>query len=280
MTHGTNLLVALSFSIAGANAASLQADLVQKYPITKVAQDGSVVTAGASLVLQKNSLATWSINAPLPAMNTWKNGKLSQSVGRALSVGMAMGNNASSVAQRKFVAGELLWTIGIAVEKDAIVFRLLSDDIGGIRYCGDLKFPFPKGNPPAFDQAVQEISEVLTVQEPAKPATDETAATPKKRNNGVPQAAPPTGAAPTPAAAPTEDKPLAPIPPPPPPPADPQTVNLGDTPEKVVAALGQPKNIVNLGEKRIYVYPELKSHLRKRQGHQRRVTVFFRPAAG
>ena len=252
MTHSKNLLIALSFSIAGAHAASLRDDLIQKYPISTAAQDGSVVTAGASLVLQKNGLATWSINAPLPAMNTWKNGKISPSVGRALSVGMAMGNNASSVAQRKFVAGELLWTIGIAVEKDAIVFRLLSDDISGIRYFGDLKFPFPKGNPPAFEQAVQEISEVLTVQEPATPAPDDTAAAPKKRPKGVPQAAPQTGATPT------EDKPLAPIPPPPPAPADPQTINLGDTPEKVVAALGQPKNIVNLGEKRIYVYPNLK----------------------
>jgi hypothetical protein len=41
-------------------------------------------------------------------------------------------------------------------------------------------------------------------------------------------------------------------------PVDSQTVNLGDTPERVVEALGQPKNIVNLGARRIYIYANLK----------------------
>jgi hypothetical protein len=35
-------------------------------------------------------------------------------------------------------------------------------------------------------------------------------------------------------------------------------VNLGDAPERIVAALGQPKNIVNLGARQIYIYANLK----------------------
>jgi hypothetical protein len=35
-------------------------------------------------------------------------------------------------------------------------------------------------------------------------------------------------------------------------------VNLGDAPERVVPALGQPKNIVNLGARQIYIYANLK----------------------
>ena len=42
------------------------------------------------------------------------------------------------------------------------------------------------------------------------------------------------------------------------PPVESQTVNLGDTPERVTAAMGQPKNIVNLGTRQIYVYANLK----------------------
>jgi hypothetical protein len=205
-------------SIAVSRGASLQADLTTQFPITQVANDGSVVTAGVVLVLQRDGFLTYGINAPLPALNTWKNGKLSAGFGRALTVGMAMKNQgATDLPMRKFVTGESLWVIGIAVEKDAMVFRLLSDPINGYRYFGDLKFPFPKGNPPSLDQAVTQINEVLT------------------------EAAVVSVPDPTPA-----------------PPAESQTVNLGDTPERVAAALGQPQKIVNLGNRQIYIYADLK----------------------
>jgi hypothetical protein len=225
-------------SIAASRGASLQADLTKQFPITQVANDGNVVTAGVVLVLQKDGFLTYGINAPLPALNTWKNGKISAGVGRAITVGMTMKNQgATDLPMRKFVTGESLWVIGIAVQKDAMTFRLLSDPINGFRYYGDLKFPFPKGNAPPLDQAVVEINEVLTVQQPDKPATE----------------AAPAAVVSTPALAPA----LVPIPAPAAP-VESQTVNLGDTPERVAAALGQPKNIVNLGTKQIYVYANLK----------------------
>ncbi len=226
-------LFGILLSIAASRGASLQADLTKQFPVTQVANDGSVVTAGVVLVLQKDGFLTYGIAAPLPALNTWKNGKISAGVGRALTVGMAMKNQgATDLPMRKFVTGESLWVIGIAVQKDAMTFRLLSDPINGFRYFGDLKFPFPKGNPPPLDQAVAQINEVLTVQQSGQPAT---------------------AAAP---AAPAADV-SAPIPAPAPP-VESQTVNLGDTPEQVAAALGQPKNIINLGAKQIYVYANLK----------------------
>jgi hypothetical protein len=42
------------------------------------------------------------------------------------------------------------------------------------------------------------------------------------------------------------------------PPAEPQTIQLGQTTDEVVGALGQPDKIVNLGAKQIYVYKDLK----------------------
>jgi hypothetical protein len=42
------------------------------------------------------------------------------------------------------------------------------------------------------------------------------------------------------------------------PPAEPQTIQLGQSTDDVVAALGQPEKIVNLGAKQIYVYKDLK----------------------
>jgi hypothetical protein len=40
--------------------------------------------------------------------------------------------------------------------------------------------------------------------------------------------------------------------------ADPPTVALGQTPEQVTSALGKPKSIMDLGAKKIYVYPDMK----------------------
>jgi len=42
------------------------------------------------------------------------------------------------------------------------------------------------------------------------------------------------------------------------PPPPPQTIQLGQTIDEVVAAIGQPDKIVNLGAKQIYVYKDLK----------------------
>jgi len=57
------------------------------------------------------------------------------------------------------------------------------------------------------------------------------------------EAAGDTGGAPASAAAATADTP---------------TVALGQTPEQVIGALGKPKGIVDLGKKKIYVYPDMK----------------------
>jgi len=38
----------------------------------------------------------------------------------------------------------------------------------------------------------------------------------------------------------------------------PATISLGQTTDQVVSILGQPKNIVDLGPKKIYVYPDIK----------------------
>jgi hypothetical protein len=42
------------------------------------------------------------------------------------------------------------------------------------------------------------------------------------------------------------------------PPAEAPTVSLGQTTDDVTAALGNPKNIVDLGAKKIYVYKDMK----------------------
>lgn len=40
--------------------------------------------------------------------------------------------------------------------------------------------------------------------------------------------------------------------------AEPQTIEIGQTPEQVIAAMGKPEKIVNMGVKQIYLYKDLK----------------------
>src|SRR5579863_10590906 len=125
--HSLPLIAAVLLSMTVGRADTLQADLTTKYFISTVAPDGTVLIEGTVLTLQKDGLVVYGINAPLPALNTWKNGKLSAGVGRAISVGMAMKNQgATDLPMRKCAAGEMFWIIGMGVEKDATVFRILS----------------------------------------------------------------------------------------------------------------------------------------------------------
>jgi hypothetical protein len=63
----------------------------------------------------------------------------------------------------------------------------------------------------------------------------------------------------TPTSVATEATPIAPVSPPPgSAPASPPTITLGMTIEQVVAVLGQPKALSELGAKKIYVYPSIK----------------------
>lgn len=157
---------------------ALQQRLNGQFALTQITKDRSdIVSAGAVLVLQKGGLMMYSTASPMPPLNTYKNGKISQGAsgfGRDFLITMAAPGNttASSYPQRKFVAGEQLWVTGLGVQKDGIVFRLYSDPYDGIRYYGQLKVPFEKGSVPPPDQAMARIAEVLTVQQAENSASN------------------------------------------------------------------------------------------------------------
>jgi len=65
-----------------------------------------------------------------------------------------------------------------------------------------------------------------------------------------PAAPPATQPTPATQAAPAQSAPAPPVPT--------QTISLGQTIEQIVAAMGQPKQLVDLGAKKIYTYPNLK----------------------
>jgi hypothetical protein len=83
-------------------------------------------------------------------------------------------------------------------------------------------------------------SELAQEAKDADAAENEVLAEAKQSDQGQGDTAPPAGAPAAAAAAP------------------PTELSVGQTPEQVTAALGQPKQIVKLGAKQIYVYPDMK----------------------
>jgi len=158
-----------------------------------------------------------------------------------LAVDLADGLNrpggSSTIPKKKLVAGEKFWLVGSSVQKDKLIFAVITDSYDDGRYFAQIKFPFTKGATPSPDEVLKTIAEVVSVQ----PA---------------PSAVPPAAAPPPPEQA------MAPIAPPPPPSdaptATPKSISLGQTKDQVVASFGMPQKVVTLGAKEILYYPDMK----------------------
>lgn len=270
------VLVGMSPMTAAGDKAAIEKKLEAEYALTKTTDDQTdIVTAGAVLVLQKDKLlmvASTTTGNPCP--NTYKDGKLTQSgicrTGERLKkipmFGSKIPGADKAPATRTYVTGEKFWVTKIDVKdtgKDAgIVMDFYTDAVSDVRYKTSLTIPF-KGSMPSPDDALKLVQEVVTVA-PSEDAKDAKGDAKQAPAQGGQQQAPAAAAPSAPAPAATAEAAPPPIEPPPPPPADdaaaapPPTVALGQTPEEVVAALGQPLKKAKLGTKEIYFYKDLK----------------------
>lgn len=272
-----NTLSVLVLATAGlgnaqdSSRSAIQTKLETEFPPTKATADKTdIVTAGAVLVLKKDNLQMVDASSSNPCQNTYKDGKISQSlVSRLTCAKKVPGIASSGPASRTFVAGEKLWATRIDVRDKEVVFELLTDPFGETRYKAMLAFPFGKGGLPSVDRVVGEVAEVFKVQ-PAESDKGQDAGGQQQPQQPQQPAPPPRRSAPV-AAPPTQPEPIAPPPPPPadkpepiapPPPvtedAPPKTIALGQTTDQVVAIYGKPERTAKIGEKEIYSYKDLK----------------------
>ncbi len=245
--------------------ATIQKKLEGEYKLTKATDDKSdIVTAGSVVVLQKDKLAMVPVTSSTnPCPNNYKDGKLSVNggcrTGDVLKKLPLFGHTIPGADQapttRNFVTGEKFWVTKIEVrdagKQSGVYFEFFTDAINEVRYKTSLMVAF-KGGLPSPDDALKLVREVLTVQ-PSEDAKDEKKAPEEKAEAAAP-------AAPEPPAPVAEAAP-APIEPPPPPPEEEKpapTVALGQTPDEVVAALGQPVKKAKVGTREIYFYKDLK----------------------
>ena len=223
--------------------AEIQKRLSSQFALTQPTKDKSdIAAAGAVLVLHKNNLLMYGTSNPIAPQSTYKKGKITRNAFgknflRDFGNTMAVPGSSVDIVQRTFATGEKFWVTKVDVKDDGVIFGLFSDPFDGVRYFGELKFPFPKGQAPPADELMNNIAEVLTVEPADNPSG----------GDAQPQVS-------------TAD--LAPIPPPPPPPdtppPPPKTVALGQTKDQVVATFGQPQKVVTVGTKEIDYYPDMK----------------------
>lgn len=281
------ILAVASVAARGQDTAAIQKKLVSEYALTQPTADNTdIVTAGSILVLQKSDLTLGPTSSSSLYQNVYKDGKIQASafaksksffskVGKVPGLssipgvstaasGVATADSNSGASPRTYVTGEKLWVTKIEFKNEnkeqSVVFELFTDAVNDVRYKGALKFPLSKGA--TEDQVDKLVAEVFKVQ-PAEDSKDsKQQADGGKQGQQAPAAAP---AAVPPVAEPPAPAQAAALPdiPPPPPPADqpappPATVSLGQTPDQVIAALGQPQKIVKLAKKETYYYKDLK----------------------
>jgi hypothetical protein len=244
---------------------SIEKKLTSEYALTKTTDDKTdIVTAGAVLVLQKDKLYMAPTDATgNPCQNNYKDGKLSQSGACKVNetfrkipgFGHVIPGQDKAIVTRAFVTGEKFWLTKIDVHdagKDkGIYLEFFTDAINDVRYKGTLMIQVKAL--PSPEDALKLVAEVITVapSEEAKDDKEKPAKQGGQQGAAAPAAAPPAAEATPP---PVEAPPPV-IEAPPPPPAE---VSLGQTPDEVVAALGQPTKKAKVGTKEIYFYKDLK----------------------
>jgi hypothetical protein len=254
----TTLTLAVSLTPAAVAQDELIAGLKQKYRLAEINTQGVVANPGTVLTIEADG-----INAePYPTMITFENpvvdGQVKQ---RSKGLGFLKSNNLQILqpGQKVYITkindstgheDSLKITILTA---DAVLATYSNGAYGGQyqtpkRYSTTLAFKVPEGTlaKMSVDDASKMIEAVLSVN-PADQGRIRDAGVVTRSCEPHCAVSATTGApVGTPAGAPAT------------PPSNAPTIALGQTMDQVTAVMGQPQQIVNLGSKQIYKYPDMK----------------------
>jgi hypothetical protein len=215
---------------------ALEQQLQSKYPPTRLAGDKlRIVQPGTVLVLRMNGM-TASPFHEFALANTFTDGQIKRSAASSLIH--------DSRTSRELLAGERVYLLKTEVKDSGIVFSLQSCiacdgsevDLVQMAYRASLTFQFSKGRLATIDfaQIQRAIGQVFVFADLGTA-------------NGLQGVVPPP-----PQAAQSAPQSRTAV-------RDaPASIALGQTTGQVTASLGQPAKVVDLGNKKIYIYPDLK----------------------
>lgn len=241
----TQSVGALLFGGAGALKPGVEEKLRAEYPVAKVGGNGAVLQAGQVLVVQLDGIRA---NSAWLNKNYYPNGykkdgkKVTQSLGGVV-IHMPVGGPA---AIPKIQAGDKVYLTEIELKKEEIIFSVQSCGVCNpavpdrFPLRASVAFQFPKGylETADYDAVRDTIGKVLAIDTsppPPQPPTEQP----------VQQVAP----AQQQSQQPEQQQPQT---------QQPITVNLGDTIDQVVAAMGQPERAAKVANKDIYFYRDMK----------------------
>jgi len=241
-----------------AQAPSLQEQLAAQYKLVKMGSDTggySVVEAGTLLAIQKGGV----LGVPYGDQNVlstkYEGGTVHSPSGLAVMGRKSiMGRFGKEQTTHLFQVGDKVYPMKIDVNlaKDAVAVNIVACDTCNktdppTYNKAQVVFQFPKGTlaNASAGQVEDIIGQVLSIsnddaQQGGQQGGDQGGQQQGGQQQGGQQQAGQQPAAP--------EQPQA----------EPQTIEKGQTPDQVQAAMGKPDKIVNLGVKQIYVYKDLK----------------------
>jgi hypothetical protein len=219
---------------------SLKEQLEAQYKTSKIFTDGSVRDPGTILVVQQNGVEGVPLTDAAMPTASCKDGTLHKpgagsKFSSSLLAGMSNPNSNGSQATRPFPIGDKVYVsaLNVNVKRDRITFTVAecaACNGNDSPYKAAVSFEFAKGT-----LATMSVPDVEDIIAKVFSIDDSQAAAPQptpQPEPAVTQSAPPQ--------------------------AQPASIQLGQTIDQVVAALGQPEKTVNLGPKQIFVYKDLK----------------------
>jgi hypothetical protein len=226
---------------------SLQEQLKAQYKLVKMGADGSgltVVEPGTVLDIQKGGLLGLPPQITMFCPAKFQDGDLKAP--NAFCAGMVRQNS------RLLQVGTKVYPLKIDVnfDKDKVSFQVVEcDSCNGVQqpsfYKSEVVFQFAKGSlhNASVPDVEDTIGKVLAIDSggDSQQSNDQGGQNQGVQNQGHSQSGGGGGQAQPQAA-----------------PAEPQQIEIGQSPDQVKAALGNPDKIVNLGSKQIYVYKDLK----------------------
>lgn len=252
------MITLIASAVLSAQAPSLDEQLSAQYKFVKMGSDTSgysVVDKGTLLSVQKGGILAVPYSDQSMLSTKYENGTV-HSPSNALSKGIGFGMKHFGKEQTThlFQTGDKVYPSKIEVNlaKDTVTIGIVACDTCNktdppTYNKANVVFQFPKGTLASASAGSVEdtIGQLLAVSSDDQGGGQQTA------DQGGQQGG---DQAPQQQGAPAAQQPAQPDQPP----AEPASIEKGQTPEQVQAALGKPDKIVNLGSKQIYVYKDLK----------------------
>jgi hypothetical protein len=241
---------------AAAQAPTLQEQLAAQYKLVKMGSDSSgysVVEEGTLLAIQKGGLMGGPYSDNTVQSNKYEGGTV-KPPNALLSKGIGFGMKKFGKEQttKLFAKNDKVYPtkIDVSLDKDQVTMGIVACDTCNktdppTYNKANVVFVFPKGTLATANAGAVEdtIGQLLSIS--TDDAKQGDSGQQQGGDQGGQQGAQAQGGQQQPAAQDAA-------------PAEPQTVEKGQSPDQVEAALGKPDKIVNLGTKMIYVYKDLK----------------------